>query len=172
MADLSSYDIGIFHVSTLTDIANPYTGKTFAFVEDTNSLYRCTGMLPAVWEEIAGDSITPPSAGRYVIAGAIPGVPTDGARIVHPPLYDIVIAAGGGLSRCIALVAATATATFTLQKNGVTFGTMSFAAGAYVATFSIAAQTTILTSDYLTVIAPSPPDATLADIGYGLGGVG
>jgi len=61
-------------------------------------------------------------------------------------------------------VAATASATFTMLKNGISFGTINFAAAANTATFTVAADTTFDVGDRLTITAPSPADATLADV--------
>lgn len=67
--------------------------------------------------------------------------------------------------------AATSDTNFDLQKNGVSFGTMTFAAAATTATFTCASGASFSAGDVLTVIAPGTPDATLADIGWMLKGV-
>jgi len=75
-----------------------------------------------------------------------------------------VILAGAAGSRARADVAATASATFTMLKNGVSFGTFNFAAAASTATFTAATDTIFDVGDRLTITAPSPADATLADV--------
>lgn len=67
--------------------------------------------------------------------------------------------------------AATATATFNLQKNGVTFGTMVFAASGTVPTWSAATATSFTPGDVFSIVAPGSQDATLADIAYYIPGV-
>ena len=62
--------------------------------------------------------------------------------------------------------AATATATYSIRKNGTTVGTMVFAPGATTATFTMGSATTYVAGDILTVVAPSSPDATLANLAW------
>ena len=62
--------------------------------------------------------------------------------------------------------AATAMATFEVQKNGVNVGTMVFAAAATTATFTMASATTFNAGDVLTLVAPAVPDATLANLAW------
>ena len=75
-----------------------------------------------------------------------------------------VILAGAAGSRPRADVAATAFATFTMLKNGISFGRFNFGAAASTATFIVAADTTFDVGDLLTITTPSPADATLADV--------
>jgi hypothetical protein len=67
-----------------------------------------------------------------------------------------------------ARVAATAQTDFDVLKNGVSFGTIRFAAAATTATFISGSGSTFATGDVLTVVAPVTPDATLEDIGFTL----
>lgn len=67
-------------------------------------------------------------------------------------------------------VAATANATFTVQKNGSAIGTMTFPAAATSATFAMATTTTFGAGDVLTLMAPASPDATLADLAWTFAG--
>jgi hypothetical protein len=68
-----------------------------------------------------------------------------------------------------ATTSSTAAASFSIQKNGVQFGTMSFAAGGVTGTFT-STLTSFTAGDVLTVVAPSTADATLGDIEYMLVG--
>lgn len=61
-------------------------------------------------------------------------------------------------------VAATAQTDFLVQKNGVTFVTMRFAALGTVPTWVSGAQTDFAAGDVLAVVAPAGADATLANI--------
>jgi Putative phage tail protein len=63
-------------------------------------------------------------------------------------------------------VAATASTTFNIQKNGSDVGSMAFAASAVTATFAMSAATAFMTGDVLTVIAPPIPDLTLANVAW------
>lgn len=91
-------------------------------------------------------------------------------RYVTPRGFKI--AAGGAPSIAVAPAAspATATAVFTLMKNGVSFGTMRFAAGATLATFTIAAAVTFVAGDVLSIVSPTLADATLADVSFTMSG--
>ncbi len=65
-------------------------------------------------------------------------------------------------------VAATAQTDFDVQKNGVSFGTIRFAAAGTVASFISASGATFAIGDILTVIAPASPDGTASTIGFTL----
>jgi len=67
-------------------------------------------------------------------------------------------------------VAATAATTYAIKKNGVSVGTMMFAAAATTATFAMASATTFMSGDILTVVAPASPDPTLANLAWTLAG--
>jgi len=69
-------------------------------------------------------------------------------------------------SKVIANTSATASTVFSLKKNGTEFATITFAASGTVATFAAASATTLSPGDYITLVAPSTADATLADIGF------
>lgn len=51
-----------------------------------------------------------------------------------------------------------------MQKNGASFGTMSFASGANDATFSVASDTVFDPGDRLRIVGPDPADATLGNV--------
>jgi len=101
-----------------------------------------------------------------------PGVPAASAKILRTPLARAVAFpddfAG---SYGIASVAATAQTDFAVAKNGSQVGTISFAAGAAVATFiTSGAGVTFAAGDRISITAPATPDATLADPGFVLAG--
>jgi hypothetical protein len=62
--------------------------------------------------------------------------------------------------------AATATTTFTLKKNGSSFGTVAVTSGGSV-TWTVT-TTTFTSGDVITVVAPASPDATAAQIAMSL----
>jgi hypothetical protein len=82
----------------------------------------------------------------------------------------VMFPAGLTGSQGTAGVAATATTSYSIKKNGTNVGTMVFAAGATTATFSMASATTFMAGDILTVVAPASPDATLANLAWTLVG--
>lgn len=107
----------------------------------------------------------------YDIAGFLSGVPTSSQILLSLPMVrqvtlDINIAGSKGS----ASVAATASTTFTIAKNGTSIGTMVFILGATTASFVAASATTFSIGDILSVTAPASADATLANIGFVLVG--
>jgi hypothetical protein len=126
----------------------------------------------AVVSSFAGGSITPPT-NIYRISVTISGKPSASEKVlIHPPADLIGLPAGLVGSRGKILGnAPTSLATFSVQKNGVQVGTISFAASATVATFSMASDLVVDNSvDTLSIVAPSTQDATMSDIGITLKG--
>jgi hypothetical protein len=66
--------------------------------------------------------------------------------------------------------AATATVTFTLAKNGTSFGTIAISPAGAVA-LAAASQTNFVSGDVLTLTAPATPDTTLANVAFSIQGV-
>lgn len=100
-----------------------------------------------------------------------PGVPGASAIVTRVPVARAVTFPAA-LTESIgrASVAATAQTDFDVQKNGVSAGTVRFAAGATVATFIAAGAITLAAGDILSILAPGTPDATLANVGIVLAG--
>jgi hypothetical protein len=71
-----------------------------------------------------------------------------------------------GLSGSIAKarVAATGSTVLSLLKNGIQFGTVTFAASGTTGTFAAASDTTFTAGDVLSIIGQASADATLADV--------
>lgn len=89
-------------------------------------------------------------------------MPASGETILKFPVpVAITFPAGMAQSRAIADVAPTATAVFSLKKNGTEFATYSFAAGQTTATFSCPTATAFAPGDVYSEVAPGPRDATL-----------
>jgi DUF1009 family protein len=64
-----------------------------------------------------------------------------------------------------ALVAATGSTTFVINKNGTQIGTVVFAAAATLGTVDITTAAVVV-GDYITIVAPATADATLANISF------
>jgi len=106
----------------------------------------------------------------YDIAGGSTGSPTASAKLLtFVAVRNMSLPTNLTGSYCVAGTAATATTTITLNKNGSSFGNISFAAAATIATFTVAA-TSFIAGDIITVVASATPDTTLADIGFTLTG--
>ena len=107
----------------------------------------------------------------YDVGGAYNGAPTaDLVLMRFPFVREVMFEAGMSLSKFVAGVAATAETIFSIQKNGVEFATATFAIGAQAATFTCALSTVFGPGNTLTVVAPNPADATLANLGWCLAG--
>jgi hypothetical protein len=95
----------------------------------------------------------------------VSGMPTANQLLFKMAIARAVtIPAGATLSRAVAGTAATASYTLSLNKNGVSFGTVNFAASSAVGTFTVASSTTFAAGDVISVVAASTPDTTLADV--------
>lgn len=107
----------------------------------------------------------------YDIAQFFIGKPTSSQVVLSlPMIHNFTFKVNMLSSRAAALVAATASTTFDIAKNGVNFGTMVFAGGSTAATFVAATPPAFTPGDILSVTAPASADATLSGIGITLGG--
>lgn len=108
----------------------------------------------------------------YTIAGQMLATQAGSAvLLIHVPTEDIVIPSAANRSCGQALTAATAEAIFSIRKNNVQFGTMTVAAAGTVPSFSFPSDTSFIGgTDYLTVLNPASPDATLALFGFSIWG--
>ena len=101
-------------------------------------------------------------ASKLDIAGSYVGQPPAGAD-----LQDYTFAATAtfptGFAGSVGRVktAPAGSVSFSIQQNGAQIGTMNFAAGQRSATFTLAGGITFQIGDTLSVVAPSPQDATL-----------
>ena len=103
--------------------------------------------------------------GLYDIGLFIPGQPAASAMVfqfVVPRAISFPVNLVASLAR--AGTAATSAASFTLRNNGSNIGTIDFAAGSATATFSLPVGAAFAAGDVLEILAPSPQDATLADV--------
>lgn len=115
---------------------------------------------------VQGDSTNCLALGASIEIGFyIPGTMLAGQRLAGFLLTRrVAFPAGLAGSRAAVEVAPTSAATFSLQRNGSGIATVTFAAGATTASFSLLAEATLEPGDRLTLIAPSPADPTLADL--------
>lgn len=107
----------------------------------------------------------------YDVGAMVAGVPdADAVCLRYAFPREVTFAAGLSPSQGVADVAATGETDFDIRRNGVSVGTMTFAAAATTATFDMDSETVFDVGDVLTVIAPNTPDSTLADISFVLAG--
>lgn len=64
----------------------------------------------------------------------------------------------------------TASAVFTVKKNGSTIGSITIGTGGAFTFATTGGATTLAAGDYLTIVSPTPQDSTLADVGFNLAG--
>jgi hypothetical protein len=106
----------------------------------------------------------------YDFAGYYPGKPATDAILLRVPIVrDVVLPIGLVGSRASATVASTGSVTYSIRKNGIQIGTMSFNSSA-IATFTMAEATSLQEGDLLTISTVGASDATLSDIGFCLKG--
>lgn len=107
----------------------------------------------------------------YGIVLFYPSSPTaDELMLLHVLAQSIDFADGLPGSQALAATAATAETVFSIQHDGVEVGTCTFAAAGTVGTFAAAAEFTIAAGETFSIVAPSTPDATLADITFTITG--
>lgn len=140
-----------------------------AYVIDEDAYYKYTGDSPGGWElwTLDGGVVTDP----YDIGAQIAGVPTASLVMMRYKFpRSVAFPASLTNSQGVAGTAATAQTDFDVRKNGVSVGTIRFAAAGTSATFIAASPQSFAAGDVLTVIAPASPDATLAGISFVLAG--
>jgi hypothetical protein len=131
------------------------------------AMQSLAGLTPTSYT-LTGDGAV---EGPAYVSGSWPGSPAAG-QVVERYVFATAVTfpAGLGGSYGNAGSGATAVANFTIAKNGGAIGTMSFAAGAASATFAMASTTAFAAGDVMTIAAPSPADATLANLAWTLSG--
>ncbi|MGE0108238.1 MAG: hypothetical protein AB7S81_00520 [Bdellovibrionales bacterium] len=140
------------------------SGTALSFGSGESKLLYCDGSNFT----IAAEAGTAP----YDIGGSLLGKPVEGAIILRFPLpRSVRFLANMPLSMGVAAVAATASVSFSICKNGAEFATLRFAASSTAATFNCPTTTDFATGDILTLIAPTTQDDTLSDIGFALAGL-
>lgn len=154
-ANYTGSALDVVQVNLTEDGLQFITLATVAFTGDYNDLSN----LPTIPTTTAAD-----------IAGFYPGVPAASVLFTRIPIAtQTTFPASFTGSYGSASVAATASTDFDIQNNGVSVGTMNFAAAATTATFS-GAGSVFDPGEVLSVVAPATPDATLANVGFNLHG--
>jgi hypothetical protein len=154
---------------TLTETAVDAGSDKFIFWDDSagKKVYGTFGVALTVTDTTLNVRDQP-----YVASSMFNGPPTSSMCLLrHPLTQTVVFAAGLAPSSGIARVAATALYDCPIAKNGVSVGTMRWAAAGTVATFIMGSTTTFNANDILEVFAPVYTDATIADIGFSLHGL-
>lgn len=140
------------------DAANPNSYQTAAQVTAA-----ITAAVPAPTTSTA--SITTWTGTPYDLGIAIYGIPANSEvvyRFMTTRTLTIPANFTGSLAK--AGIASTASSVLVIQKNGVQFGTVTFAAAGVTGTFSTQASVSFVAGDKISVVAPASADITLADI--------
>lgn len=138
----------------------------------SNSIYK-VNVTTAAGVQVTGWPVDNVGQGQssYDISGFAAGVPIASQIMLRIPMVRAVtFDVNMTLSKAIASAAATAAAVFTISKNGVAFGTITFGIGATTGLFAAAIPPAFAINDVLMVTAPLVPDVTLANIGFILAG--
>ena len=115
-----------------------------------------------------GDTV----GGRYDLSsGPITGKP-DASEVLMDFAAPVAFTLPANLSGSVALAstAPAASATLTLTKNGTSVASITFAAGATVATFTAASAVSFAVSDRLQLVAPATQDGALAGLTFTFAG--
>jgi hypothetical protein len=100
----------------------------------------------------------------YLVSGALAGVPTTSLSVgFYVAALPFTFKAGLTGSQAVAKIAATGSSSFDVRVNGVSKGSITWSAGATVATFTWTADVAVAAGDRIEVLAPASPDATLSD---------
>ena len=93
------------------------------------------------------------------------GVLSDNQTVLLFPVWrPFTVPVGGTGSVAKASVAATASTTFQIKKNGTAFGSFVIAAGGTTGTFTVSSATNFAIGDLLSVSGPATHDTTLANL--------
>lgn len=171
-------------VSVSSGLTLDSSGPTQALGIDTNVIATKTYAQSLVTKQAsAGTGVAVDTSGAtavvslqsaftpYDIASGIVGKPAANdvvLNLICVRVFNLPINLTG--SAAYALVAATASTTFVIKKNGTQVGTMVFAAAGTTATFTMGSATSFAAGDKLTIVAPASADSTLSDISYTLAG--
>lgn len=106
-------------------------------------------------------------AAVYDIAGSTLSQPKDGAtimRFIANRAFRLPAALPNSVGE--SKTAPAAQTIYSVQKNDVEIGTMTYGAGANSATFSLASDTDFAVGDVFSVVAPSTADASHNDLHF------
>jgi hypothetical protein len=131
------------------------------------AMQSLAGLTPTAYS-LTGDGAV---QGPAYISGSWAGSPSAG-QVIERYIFATPVTFPSGLvgSYGNAGAATTAATSFTIAKNGAPIGTMAFAAAATSASFTMAAATAFSAGDVLTITAPTPADASLANLAWTLTG--
>lgn len=125
------------------------------------ALAATRGVAPSTTATALWSALTDPSVSVTI---SMSGKPVVDQKVPVKFTVGVAFAAAFAGSAADASAAATAQTDIDVQKNGVSVGTVRFAAAASTATFIAASAVTFNAGDRMTLIMPSSQDDTLADV--------
>lgn len=159
-ARLATNHIEAENAVTLINRVNASTPGQITGLVHTNLNVEITGGTDA------GATVLPYEAGFY-FEGLI--LAPNALKALHVTTQAVTFASGVA-SEAYANTVSIAEQIYDLQKNGVSFGSVTFAIGTNVGTVTIGASTTFAKGDRLEVFGPASPDGTLDEISITLTG--
>lgn len=148
------------NLATLINRVNATTPGQITGLVFTNLNIELTGGTDA------GATVLPYEAGFY-FEGLILGA--NALKVLHVTTQDVTFVSGVA-SEAYANVVSTAEQIYDIQKNGVSFGSVTFAIGVNIGTVSIGASTSFAKGDRLEIFGPALPDGVLDEISITLTG--
>lgn len=155
-----------YNVSAYTGAGQLVWGPNAQQVFSSPSPYNVGAWIPGV-TSVSAQPVT-----TYDIGVFFPGMPNASEIILLLPIErGVRFAANLAPSLASCGTNATASAVFTLSKNGTQFGTITFNPGSSIGVIASTNGVTFGAGDVLTITAPSSSDSTLQNIGILLSGV-
>jgi hypothetical protein len=131
----------------------------------TTSLTLIPGASGLFYTDGTANGLARVSGSAQDIPAFFRGVPGSSALVLRfVATRALTIPADAVGSQASAGTAATASATFTVSKNGSAVGSIAWSASGTVGAFTMASAVALAAGDVLTITAPASADATLADI--------
>lgn len=157
--DMDGANVGDFFQWTGTYVV-PVT-LTADYILQDNSVYNGPSVQDAI-DDLANRT----SLGIYdiyVFIQGLPGSNEECVRLVSSREFSVPVS-GTGSSAICRVAPSGGSLVLSLQKNGVQFGTITFADSSTAGTFSVPGETTFQNGDLLTIKAPSSVNIAVRDI--------
>lgn len=143
----------------------------YGYLDEDDGFIASLDKFAFVTQEIADIAEAIAAGTRYNLHFFATGRPQPAELLLRCEFTEpVVFATNFGSSRASAVTSATASAVFSIQKNDVQVGTITFGIGGDTGTIASAGEVTFEEGDILTILAPDPRDATLADVTINLAG--
>lgn len=164
-------DENLFYVFNGSAWVDLVTGGSLSFLTLPDTPDSYSGQSLKIVRVNTGETALEFVDAPYDVSIFYPGAPGGSEILARIPFVRNAVfpsALSGSAGK--AGTAATASTVFSFQKNGVEFGTATFAASGTVPTWAAASPTSFAAADILTIVSPASPDATIASIGFTLFG--